>query len=244
MSEKNDIDAIDAINDIDGINGTDAIDGKKQWELTPEKFLNESELAQMLQKAEDLYILGEQKKSPAKVRDAFLIQTAILTGLRNSEICNLRVADLRIGNGQSHIIVRCGKGGKQRTVHIGKSYKRILKRFLKWKMDNGELHPDAYLLKSQRSEKYSPSALWRRWKKYCPKTLHSARHTNATLVFQASNSNLRMVQKQLGHSRITTTQIYADVLPQVMQENMSNMEHLANSIRKKVVSKGSQLCIS
>ena len=54
-------------------------------------------------------------------------------------------------------------------------------------------------------------------KKYCPKTLHCARHTNATLMFQASNSNLRMVQKQLGHSRITTTQIYADVMPQVMQ---------------------------
>ena len=168
------------------------------------------------------------------IRDAFLIQTAILTGLRNSEMCDLMVTDLRIGNGQSHIIVRNGKGGKQRTVHIGKEYKRILKRYLKWKMEQEELHPNAYLIRSERSEKYSPSALWRRWKKYCPKTLHCARHTNATLMFQASGSNLRMVQKQLGHSRITTTQIYADVMPQVMEENMSTMERLTRSIQKKV----------
>ncbi|WFB36798.1 site-specific integrase [Kiritimatiellota bacterium B12222] len=208
-------------------------DPTQQWELTPEKFLNEHELAQMLTKAEELYILGERRKSKAMIRDAFLIQTALLTGLRNSEICNLKVIDLRIGNGQSHLIVRNGKGSKQRTVHIGKEYKRILKRYLQWKMDQEVLHPEAYLLRSERAEKYSPSALWRRWKKYCPKTLHCARHTNATLMFQSSGSNLRMVQKQLGHSRITTTQIYADVMPQVMQENMSSMEKLAKSLQKK-----------
>jgi len=214
-----------------------------QWELTPDKFLNEYELGQMLSKAEDLCVLGESKKSKAMIRDAFLIQSAILTGLRNSELCDLMVTDLRIGNGQSHLIVRNGKGGKERIVHIGKQYKQILKRYLKWKMEHDELHPDAYLLRSERSNKYSCSALWRRWNKYCDKTLHSARHTNATLVFQASGSNLRMVQKQLGHSRITTTQIYADVMPQVMQENMTAMERLTHSIMKRS-SKASSLCIS
>jgi integrase/recombinase XerD len=129
--------------------------------------------------------------------------------------------------------VRQGKGGKQRVVHIGKDYKRILKRFLQWKMDVGELNPDAYLLKTERSPRYCVSALWRRWKKYCPKTLHSARHTNATLVFKASGNNLRMVQKQLGHSRITTTQIYADVMPDVMRESMSAMERLARSLHRR-----------
>ena len=205
----------------------------KNWELTPEKFLNEVELAHMLKKAEELYILGEVKKSKAFVRDAFLIQTALLTGLRNSEMCDLKVVDLKIGNGQSHLIVRHGKGNKERTVHIGKEYKRILKRYLKWKMEQGELEPESYLLRTQRSKKYTPSAFWRRWKKYCPKTLHSARHTNATLMFQASGSNLRMVQKQLGHSRITTTQIYADVMPDVMQANMTSLEKLTKNICKQ-----------
>ena len=52
------------------------------------------------------------------------------------------------------------------------------------------------------------------------------------MVYQASNNNLRMVQRQLGHSRITTTQIYADVLPELMIENMSAMEKMANRYRK------------
>jgi integrase/recombinase XerD len=187
----------------------------------------------MIAKADELFILGQTRKRKGLVRDSFLIHTAIFTGLRNSEICDLKATDLRIGNGQSHLIVRQGKGGKQRVVHIGKDYKRILKRFLQWKMDVGELNPDAYLLKTERSPRYCVSALWRRWKKYCPKTLHSARHTNATLVFKASGNNLRMVQKQLGHSRITTTQIYADVMPDVMRESMSAMERLARSLHRR-----------
>jgi integrase/recombinase XerD len=203
------------------------------WELTPEKFLTPIELSSMIAKADELFVLGQTRKRKGLVRDSFLIHTAIFTGLRNSEMCDLKVSDLRIGNGQSHLIVRQGKGGKQRVVHIGKDYKRILKRFLQWKMDVGELNPDAYLLKTERSPRYCVSALWRRWKKYCPKTLHSARHTNATLVFKASGNNLRMVQKQLGHSRITTTQIYADVMPDVMRESMTAMERLARSLHRR-----------
>jgi len=145
--------------------------------------------------------------------------------LRNSEICNLKVCDLRIGNGQSHIIVQNGKGGKTRLVHIGTEYKRFLKKYLLWKNANGELSSESYLLKSKRSERFSKSALWRRWTKYCPqKTLHSARHTFATMAYSASGQNLRLVQKQLGHSRITTTQIYADVMPEVFGEAMTAMD--------------------
>jgi integrase len=202
------------------------------WELTPDKFLSPSELSAMVQKADELFLLGVGRKRKGLVRDSFLIHTAIFTGLRNSEICDLMVSDLRIGNGQSHLIVRHGKGGKSRVVHIGREYKGILKRYLQWKLDAGELAPDAHLLRTERSPRYCVSALWRRWKKYCPKTLHSARHTNATLVFKASGNNLRMVQKQLGHSRITTTQIYADVMPEVMRESMTAMERLARSFRR------------
>lgn len=209
--------------------------GKKQaWELTPDKFLNEVELGTMIHKAEDLYVLGEAKKRKGLVRDAMIITTALLTGLRNSEICDLKISDFKIGNGESHLIVRCGKGSKQRVVHIGKEYKYIVKRYLKWKFDHGELKDDAYLLRTERSEQYTPSALWRRWKKYCGKTLHAARHTNATMLYRASGNNLRAVQRQLGHSRITTTQIYADVLPDVMRESMTAMERLAYSCHRAV----------
>ena len=206
--------------------------GRKGGELTPDKYLNEVELGHLLRRAEELWTLGVANERKGLVRDSFLIHTAIFTGLRNNEICQLKAEDLRIGNGESHLIVRHGKGGKQRTVHIGKDYKSVLKRYLYWKMDNGELDEGSYLMRTERAEKYCPSSLWRRWKKYCPKTLHSARHTNATLLYRASGNNLRAVQKQLGHSRITTTQIYADVSIEAMRDAMSAMEKLALSVKK------------
>ena len=159
------------------------------WELTPDKFLNEVEVGHMLRKASDLWTLGEVKQRKSLVRDALLIYTAIFTGLRNAEICDLLVTDLHVGNGEAHLVVRNGKGGKQRIVHLGKDYKVILKRYLQWKMDNQELVPGSYLLKTERSTKYCPSALWRRWKKYCPShRLHDARHTNATMLYNPHSS--------------------------------------------------------
>lgn len=180
-------------------------------ELTPDKYLNAVELSKLLKRAEELYIIGTTKKRKALVRDWFIIHTAIFTGMRRSEICNLKVEDLRIGNGQSHIIVTTRKGGKKnQVIHIGKDYKHTLKKYLQWKMDNGELTPDAYMLRNERCVSYTPAGLWYRWKKYCPKKMHSARHTFATMTYQATK-NLRLIQKQLSHSKITTTQLYADV---------------------------------
>ena len=207
------------------------------WELTPEKFLDRGEIASLLRKADELWSLGELRKRKDWVRDAFLVHTALSTGLRNSEICDLKVTDLRIGNGSSYLIVQNGKGSKQRRVHFGTEYKRLLKRYLVWKEAQGELDADAHLLRTKRSPKFCKSALWRRWTKYCPqKTLHSARHTFATLAYAASGQNLRLVQKALGHSRVTTTTIYCDVMPEVAVAAMNNMDRLMRGMARQSAS--------
>lgn len=205
---------------------------RDDWELTPEKYLNAEELSRLLRKAEELYVLGMAKRRKSFVRDWMIIHTAIFTGLRRAEICNLRVADLRIASGQSHIVVRTRKGGKtNQVVHVGREYKRTLKKYLHWKMDNGELTPDSYLLRTARTEKFSVSGLWLRWKLYCPKKLHSARHTFATMTYQATK-DLRLLQRQLSHSRITTTSIYADVTPEQICAGMDAMERLTRAVCK------------
>jgi integrase len=202
------------------------------WELTPEKYLNAEELSRLLRKAEELFVIGEAKSRKSYVRDWMIIHTALFTGLRRAEICNLKVADLRIANGQSHVIVRTRKGGKtNQVVHVGHDYKRTLRKYLQWKMRNGELTPDAYLLRTARTEKFSVSGLWLRWKLHCPKKLHSARHTFATMTYQATK-DLRLLQKQLSHSRITTTQIYADVTPDQICVGMDAMERLTRAVCK------------
>ena len=203
-----------------------------EWELTPEKYLNTEELSRLLRKAEELYVIGIAKRRKSFVRDWMLIHTAVFTGLRRAEICNLKVADLRIANGQSHIIARIRKGGKtNQIVHIGHEYKKTLKKYLHWKMDNGELTPESYLLRTARTEKFSVSGLWLRWKLHCPKKLHSARHTFATMTYQATK-DLRLLQKQLSHSRCSTTSIYADVTPEQICAGMDAMEKLTRAMCK------------
>jgi integrase/recombinase XerD len=141
--------------------------------------------------------------------------------------------DISIGSGRSHIVVRNGKGGKRRTVHIGKAFKAILREYVVWKSDQGELHPDAYLIRNSKSEFYTPTALWKRWRKHAPNghRLHDARHTVASQLLRSGQS-LRMIAATLGHSRLSTTAHYAQCAPDMMVEGMNQMEALAKDAMK------------
>jgi site-specific recombinase XerD len=204
----------------------------KEWILTPDRFLSKEEIGKLLRRAEELRSLGVAKSRKQPVRDWLIIRLALLSGLRANEISSLKATDCFIGYSRSEIVVRNGKGGKQRVVKIGKELKRDLRWFLRWKAEQGELAPDAYLFRSQRSEKLTRGAVWRRWKQHCPlHRLHDARHTNATLLLEASK-DLRLVQKQLGHSRPTTTAVYAGVVDERMTEAVNSMEQLTRSAFK------------
>ena len=204
----------------------------KEWVLTPDRFLSKEELGKLLKRAEELRSLGvaEHRKQP--VRDWLIVRLALFSGLRASELCGLKVTDCFVGYSRSDLLVRRGKGGKQRVVKIGPELKRDIRWYLRWKNENGELYPDAFLLRSQKSDHLSASAIWRRWKKHCAlHRLHDARHTNATLLYEATK-DLRLVQKQLGHSRPSVTAIYADVCDDQAREGLKAMEQLAKNAIK------------
>src|ERR1043166_4308505 len=159
----------------------------KEWTLTPDRYLSKEELGKLLKRAEELRSLGVAKTRTQPVRDWLLIRLALLSGLRANEISALKVTDCFIGYSRSELVVRNGKGGRQRVVKIGKELKRDLRWYLRWKAERGELAPDAFLLRSQRSDRLTRGAVWRRWKRHCPlHRLHDARHTNATLLLEAS----------------------------------------------------------
>lgn len=201
------------------------------WEITPEKFLNREELTRLLLRAEELKTIGIAKKRPQLIRDWVIIQTVIHTGLRRFEVSELRCGDFRIFGGNSHVVVRRGKGGKIRHVHLAKGFASDVRWYLKWKVERGELKsPEDFFLRSERSPRYAPSGIYKRWKKYVPNhRLHDARHTAATVLFEATN-NLRLVQKQLGHSSLTITQVYADISPENSIAGMNAMERLLGSL--------------
>ena len=206
---------------------------KSDWKITPEKYLNREELAALLVRADELKAIGEARGRAQPIRDWMIIQTFLFTGLRRREACELKCIDFRIFGGNSHLVVRRGKGGKSRHVHLPKDYKKNVAWYLRWKAERGEIaDEESYFLRTERSPKYYPSGIYKRWKKHCPNhRLHDARHTNATLLYEATNS-LRLVQKQLGHASIGTTQVYADVSPEQSIAGVTAMERLATALKR------------
>jgi integrase len=208
------------------------------WEITPEKFLNREELTRLLLRAEEIKTIGVARKRPQLIRDWMILRIFIFSGLRRTEVAELHCGDFKIFGGNSHLVVRKGKGGKTRHVHLAKGFASDVRWYLKWKVERGEIQsPEDYFLRSERSPKYAPSGLYKRWKKYVPNhRLHDARHTAATVLYEATN-NLRLVQKTLGHSSLTVTQVYADISPEHSIAGMNAMERLLGSLgRSKATS--------
>lgn len=196
----------------------------KNWSLAPNRYLSKPELSELLRKAEDVRTLGVARGQQQFVRDWAILRFSVLSGLRANELAMLKVEDCLVGYGRSELVVRKGKGGKSRVVRIGGDLKRDIRWFLAWKREHGELVDGAFLLQSQRAERLTPSALWRRWKKYCPDhRLHDARHTYATMLYSASK-DLRLVQAQLGHSRPSVTSVYAQVTDEQARQGIEALE--------------------
>ena len=182
------------------------------------------------------YALRNGNRVP--VNDYLVIDLALATGLRVSEIAGLRCGDIWADDGKASLVVRNGKYGKQRIVRFNQDFKEHLKEYLEWKKKNGEdCGPESPLIRSSNTMgktavspadrgKMTTRALQKAFERSAKRagiqarpngsvrrgySIHSLRHTYATFLLRASG-NLRLVQKQLGHSSITITEVYADVI--------------------------------
>lgn len=161
---------------------------------------------------------GDGREHP--VRDWAILHLALDAGLRVSEICALTLRDLVLDRGHASVIVRHGKGDKKRGVRIGTALREHLEAFLEWKSGAGEsVSSTAPLFVSGRGGPLTRTAVYRIFRNCADAvgiparfSIHSCRHTYASMLYRASGYNLRLVQKQLGHRSIQTTQIYADIL--------------------------------
>lgn len=191
----------------------------KKWVLTPDKYLKPEEAALLRTTLEDKALAAIAKKKKKPVRDWAMIDVALSAGLRASEITHLTVKDAHLGKGESALFIKNGKGKKDRLVLIGEKLKKHLKDYLSWKKQAGEaITIDSYLFVSERGPKMTLSAIQKRFKHAIRATnlnprysIHSARHTYGTMLYR-NTKDLRMVQKQLGHSSCQVTEVYADVL--------------------------------
>ncbi|MCK4266521.1 MAG: tyrosine-type recombinase/integrase [Thermoplasmata archaeon] len=147
-------------------------------------------------------------------RNRLILRLLYRCGLRVSELTNLRIEDIMFGDNQ--LIVRRGKGGKDRVVPVDHYTLDMIEDFLRDDETN-EIAKSGYLIQSERNERMSTRQVERIVAEYglkagIPQQIHPhmLRHSFAVHCLKAG-MNLRTVQKMLGHSSLTTTQIYLDI---------------------------------
>ncbi len=191
------------------------------WVLDKSKYLSRREAKQLLKIARHLAETGLLHGHKIPIRDYFIIHLAMETGLRVMEIAQLNCGDIYIDEKIGSLIVRKGKGGKKRLVRFNSEFKQHYDEYWKWKQAGEELiDQDDPLLRSSHTGGHMTSrALEKAFKRVAAKanlpehySIHCLRHTYACQLYKASGYNLRLVQKQLGHSNSRTTEVYADVM--------------------------------
>ena len=183
----------------------------KKWQLGNDKYMTVDEVKALRKTTEDKCLADLSKGRTTWPRIWMLIDLATCTGLRVAEMASLKVEDIVFKkNASLHVV---GKGNKEREVGINSKLVKHMKAYIKAE----GLSVSDHLLTSSHKAGYSTRALQKHFKTACkvaglPEyySIHSTRHTYGTLLYK-NTKNLREVQKQLGHEKVTTTAIYADV---------------------------------
>jgi len=175
------------------------------WLALP-KFLTVAEAEALLQ--------APDEKKPQGVRDRAMLEVLYGSGLRVSELAALKLAEINLEDG---FLVCRGKGGKERIVPLGRSSGRAVRRYLaevRPRLDPGGREE---LFLSRRGRPFTRQGVWKLLRQHAVTaglaariSPHVLRHSFATHLLERG-ADLRSVQLMLGHSQITTTQIYTHV---------------------------------
>lgn len=152
---------------------------------------------------------------PLGLRDRAMLETLYATGLRVSELVNLKVSEVSLSDG---VVRATGKGSKTRLVPLGEEAIDWIRRYLseaRPRILNDQLADSLFV--TQRGGAMTRQAFWYILKRYAriggihkPMSPHTLRHAFATHLLN-HGADLRVVQMLLGHSDISTTQIYTHV---------------------------------
>lgn len=154
------------------------------------------------------------------LRDIAVVETLFSTGLRISELCHLQNKYVDLKNG---VLCIQGKGGKERYIQIGNSDVLSVLNVYKECFEGG-IKKHGYFFVNRYGNPLSEQSARRMIHKYADEiqvdiniTPHMFRHSFATYLME-EDVNIRYIQKMLGHSSITTTQIYTYVTTEKEKE--------------------------
>jgi integrase/recombinase XerD len=159
---------------------------------------------------------------PLGHRDRTMLEVLYATGLRVSELVNLRIAQVNLNQGVLRIV---GKGDRERMIPLGEEAMQWLQQFLQGPRVEILLERQTdYLFPTRRGDRMTRQAFWHIIKRYAKKagvnkelSPHTLRHAFATHLLN-HGADLRVVQILLGHSDLSTTQIYTHVARERLKE--------------------------
>ena len=159
---------------------------------------------------------------PLGHRDRTMLEMLYATGLRVSELVNLKHSQVNTNQGVIRIV---GKGNRERLIPLGDEAVRWLGEFVQGPRTEILLERQTdYLFPTRRGDRMTRQAFWHIIKRYARKagvqkelSPHTLRHAFATHLLNRG-ADLRVVQMLLGHSDLSTTQIYTHVARERMKE--------------------------
>ncbi len=185
----------------------------------------EKKLPQILTGKEVELLLEQPKCTDMKgYRDKAMLELLYATGIRVSELISLNVEDVNLPVG----FIRCSSGGKERTIPLYPAAVRALQTYIQQIRPNMVADPgEAALFVNLGGERMSRQGFWKIIKHYQQTanidkdiTPHTLRHSFAAHLLE-NGADLRSIQEMLGHSDISSTQIYT----QVVKQNLNSIYH-------------------
>ena len=187
-------------------NVTDVMDSPRLWKVLP-GVLSMKEVERILQAP-----AGDDRLA---VRDKALLELFYATGLRVSEMAELKIDDIHLDSGY----LRCvGKGNKVRIVPFGGIAAECLERYMRsGRQLFAREFAGRHVFLTYRGKPFSRKGIWKLIKGYAakagirkPVSPHTMRHSFASHLL-ANGASLRVIQEMLGHADIATTQVYTHV---------------------------------
>ena len=165
------------------------------------------------------------RKGEAAERDLVMLRVLLGTGIRLAELVGLDTGDVRLDEKQLRI--RRAKGGKPQVRFLNTELRGILRKHLQ-RRHKAMAQTDALFLSNRdrricARQVQERMGLWLAWAELDGKiTVHGLRHTFATLLY-GRTKNLLLVSKALGHAQVATTQIYAHVADDDLEDALESL---------------------
>lgn len=212
--------------DISGLRALgDYLERKGMWSENPAMELDKPKAARNLPKVLSIEQIDSlldsiDKTSLSGKRDDALFELVYSCGLRISEVCTLKLANLHL---EERLILVHGKGDKERLVPFGdRAYEKLLVYLqeVRPELVKGRIVAEVFV--NYRGEAISRKGVWKRFKELealsgVEAKVHTLRHSFATHLLQGG-ADLRSVQELLGHSDLSTTTIYTHVTDKQLEE--------------------------